>query len=378
MKNTDVMFADAVEKKTKKGFESIDVSEEEYYSHPTFRIENLAEYIRLVTMISSISDDYIGWDTVVYRGMADRKYDLLPGLARYKNLKEDGEYILVNDFLARRPDAFQGLTEFDTLAKMQHYGLPTRLLDFTTNPLVALYFACESKYSNTGRVLCHGSYLQNDSSRYVNAICTAVIKKPLEENFTVDDYICNERMPLNKYLAESYLYDETTIVKPKYWNQRIANQSGVFLIFPNDLSDRYMFILRHSIELGIEKAIEQYGRGKIDKRRIEDALRIEPIEGYTKEEYSIMSDEYFRKMYYSYRDEMKEKELGDVFANRFRMSRDLKALSTKKIHNGFCSIMIEGKNKKKILKDLSYIGIGADYIYPELEYTAKEIKRRME
>ena len=42
------------------------------------------------------------------------------------------------------------------------------------------------------------------------------------------------------------------------------------------------------------------------------------------------------------------------------------------------SIIVESKNKKRILKELSYVGIGADYIYPELEYTAKEIKRRFE
>jgi hypothetical protein len=70
--------------------------------------------------------------------------------------------------------------------------------------------------------------------------------------------------------------------------------------------------------------------------------------------------------------------IGDIFANRFLMNVELKELSQERIERDYCSILIKAKNKKRIIKELAGIGITVDYMYPELEYTAKEIKRRYE
>ncbi len=371
----DISFAQAIQKKVFKDYNGIIPSKNEYYSHPTFVIDNLADYIRIVASISELNSNLLYSDSVVYRGISDSQYDLLPGLARIKKTEHEMEATLINDFLTRRPDAFGGLSEFDALAKMQHYGLPTRLLDFSLNPLVALYFACESNPKKRGRVLCHSSFLQNDSSEYVNAICTSATKKMFDDTYTVEEYYCNDKLSLRRYLSEAYIYDETTVVRPKYWNQRIANQAGVFMVFPNNLFDRYRYILIHEAELGLDKAIYEFGRGEIDRAILEEALYKEPIDYYRSEPGPYLTETCFMKMREAYKD-------NDAFwskmKNRFRITEKVKPLSQDKISNRFCSILIEPKNKEKILRDLSYIGFRTDYIYPELEYTAQEIRRRFE
>lgn len=137
-------------------------------------------------------------------------------------------------------------------------------------------------------------------------------------------------------------------------------------------------ILKHAEELGINDAIRQYGRGKIDERKIQEAMRIEPKDNKGLEATSVLSDTYFRKIYDAYKVEYGSDKTWDQMNNRFLLTEGLKELSRTIIQDAFCSIIIEAKNKKRILRDLSFIGIGADYIYPELEYTAKEIRRKYE
>ena len=373
-----VTFAQSVKRRLSNEFDSVILSEKEYYSHPTYIIKNLSEYIHLITALSSTKVISSFGETVIYRGIADSDYNLLPGLARIRQQEPDTEALLINEFLTRRPDAFSGLSEFDMLAKMQHYGLPTRLLDFSLNPLVALYFACESKNTKPGRVLCHNAYLSKESSEYITAICTSATKQFFDENYTVEEYYCNDKLSLGHYMSSIFLYEETIVVRPKYWNQRITNQAGVFMVFPNNVIDRYKNILIRASEIGLDMAVQEYGRGFINPSIIEEAFQREPIDFYKNENEPYLTDACLRKMLNAYRNYNSGRSFWEKNKQRFSITEKIKPLSRERISNEFCSIIIEPKTKRTILQDLSYIGMGADYIYPELEYTAKEIKKRFE
>ena len=93
--------------------------------------------------------------TRFFRGHADESWKLLPSIYRETYLIENEDKI-IKDALTYCPDDFlPSDTLFEKLVKLQHYGYSTRLLDLTTNALVALYFAAwnEQHHNKDGELI---------------------------------------------------------------------------------------------------------------------------------------------------------------------------------------------------------------------------------
>lgn len=109
-------------------------------SHATKRQKAWNEFMAFV--------DRHALSTWVFRGVSSVDHKLTPkiGRAELRRYDADREQVIFKNFKRRarlyvsQPD----LTDWEWLALAQHHGLPTRLLDWTTNPLAAAYFAVSS------------------------------------------------------------------------------------------------------------------------------------------------------------------------------------------------------------------------------------------
>lgn len=192
-----------------------------------------------------------------FRGQRNSEWSDNPALLRDPAKLLPHEYNAIRDLQAVHPQEFyQDLNMFDRLVRMQHYGLPTRLLDVSSNPLVALFFATEpyrSKYRDiNGRVIVYDvpkvrrKYFDSDSISCVANLAnlTDEEKNQLLSNDTldIDDFnttpACDR---LVQFIRAEKAYFRPIIkprdlsrafyVIPKMQNSRIIAQHGAFIIF---------------------------------------------------------------------------------------------------------------------------------------------------
>ena len=214
-----------------------------------------------IEAISELNIKYEGKEHF-YRGHYCYKYVLLPSLFRNKNYYENEDNIYM-DFKNHFYNELSNKKYIEILTTMQHYKMPTRLLDTTSNPLVALYMSCDKpeNYNAVGHQVGEVIMMNEERNlvKYSDSNITTILSslavletkikeelydKIIEAKEKNDNSIVKESNAFKRFAAEvsTVLSFDETFFKPEVLltprhvkvgmiNKRIIAQSGSFILY---------------------------------------------------------------------------------------------------------------------------------------------------
>lgn len=231
------------------GLQNLEFAGDVLYVPDRVEIKLINSFDRFCKEIEQMNDKNY---TYFFRGHSSASYRLIPSVMRRKQwiIHENDMY---NELRIECSGDFSNCkTHLDYLVEMQHYGMPTRLLDVTKNPLVALYFACRSQEDEKGEIIVLQA--SNQTVKYPGSDVVTILsslplmsyekKQSLLEMF-LDDNITD--VLFNKHSVA--LLHEIKLEKPAFRNEikkedigravfvlsekknkRIVKQDGAFII----------------------------------------------------------------------------------------------------------------------------------------------------
>lgn len=231
-------------------------------------VKSVQEYVQEILNISKIKES----DTLFFRGQISTGFELVSSLGRQMDKvinddKKKGKIVhekqlavereLIHSAVSKYPEVFGKYDcPLSLLAKLQHYGIYTRLLDVSTNALVGLFFSCYDNNNcpesmDDGEVIvfsakCYSRYYQRIS------IISDTYKITRNKEMPLSDYIdCvlqwypraftaldnNNELKNGKPEYIKKMTKDPIFVEPGFIAQRQINQAGKFILLPNIIRD---------------------------------------------------------------------------------------------------------------------------------------------
>lgn len=229
-------------------------------------VDDVTSFIKYINELSpSIDGDARTYEsTFVFRGQGSTKYDLVPSIGRDSYWRKPGsntispitgslthEADIIETACRILPNVFKrDLLPIDLLACLQHYGVPTRLLDVTSNALAALYFACGNPDA-VGEVfifrrpggdkreypICQAiadSWHLFMNSKLLSRFASLAISRPYFD-YQRDLVLSIYPEPTDQAKWFKKCCEDTLFVYGTRYLDRQAAQSGQYILFPNDI-----------------------------------------------------------------------------------------------------------------------------------------------
>ena len=176
-------------------------------------IRSVAEFMAWVAKV--------GKQGMLYRGLADSSWEVsasIHGRLQESGIKEVHYSIfreMTKRLLARARaeghdiENHRQLPDLELLAKLQHHGAATCLIDFTNSPLIALWFACQPSKGKSGKIVAFDS---SDTD-----LCCEIPAQDLGK-------------PIDEWLSVNTSPKRLWVLPPKKTNNRIIAQQSVFVL----------------------------------------------------------------------------------------------------------------------------------------------------
>ncbi|MEA2638691.1 MAG: hypothetical protein QOF51_85 [Chloroflexota bacterium] len=218
-----------------------------------------------------------------FRGVADARYSLVTSLLRLgPNHRRLEGHLLRNFRKYARSDAGPGDSIWNWLALAQHHGLPTRMLDWTYSPYVALHFATAdtASFAIDGVIWCV-DYVQTHG--LLPDALRAILAEEESDVFTAE-MLDRAAGTLRGFQALA-TSDILVFFEPPSFDDRIVNQAALFSLVSRPGAAVEEWLAQHPVtvrKIVIPAALKWEVRDKLDQANVTERVLFPGLDGLTR------------------------------------------------------------------------------------------------